>query len=44
MTDDVCDFVESLIQKLEALKTLDFIYRQQETYFSNETCIAVGDF
>ena len=51
VTEDVCDFVDSLIEKLEALKVHDFIYRQQACYFrelkedlKEDTCIAVGDF
>ena len=51
VTDDICDFVDSLTEKLEILKTHDFIYKQQAGYF-NETkdtleegsTIAVGDF
>ena len=51
VTEEVCDFVDSLIEKLDVLKTHDFIYKQQASYF-NETkdnleegsTIAVGDF
>ena len=51
VTEEVCDFVESLFEKLAVLKTHDFIYRQQACYFSEmkenlseESCISVGDF
>ena len=51
ITEDVVDFVDVLLDKLEALKVHDFVYRQQASYFSDlkenlaeDSCIAVGDF
>ena len=51
VTEEVCEFVESLMEKLTVLKTHDYIYRQQSCYFSEQkenlsdgSCIAVGDF
>ena len=51
VTEEVGEFLDSFIEKLEVLKTHDFIYRQQACYFSElkdnlseDSCISVGDF
>ena len=51
VTQEVGEFLDSFVEKLEVLKTHDFIYRQQACYFSElkdnlseDSCISVGDF
>ena len=51
VTEEVDGFLESFIEKLEVLKTHDFIYKQQACYFNElkenlneDSCISVGDF